>query len=186
MIPNIVGIDPGLASLGWAVAELLPAGPRLLSLGCLRTAPGKAALLKSEDNLARLRVLWRGLQTLADLKPVAIAIESQSWPRNASSAAKMAMPWGLICAMAEQLACPVIHISPQALKMAVTGKRDASKDEVEQALNGRAGFETLQNLLGRSGLPRGQWEHPVDAAGAIVAALDTEIGRAVGRTAELK
>lgn len=182
MTRRIVGIDPGFASLGWAVAELLTTGPRLVSVGCVRTAPGRDSVLKTTDNLARLRILWRGLQSLAELRPVALACEAQSWPRNAGAATKVGMTWGLVAALAESLAIPVIHIAPQALKLAVAGNRSASKGEVAAGVALRPGFELLGGLLDSSRLPAGQWEHPTDAAAAIVAALDTELGRAVKGT----
>lgn len=174
----ILGIDPGFSALGWAALELRPPGPHLLALGLLRTRPGEAALLKSEDNLARLRVLWRGLHALAELRPVAIAAEAQSWPRNASAAAKVASAWGLLAALAELLSVPVIHASPQAVKLHATGKRTASKIEVQNALEARPGFEDLARQLEAASIPASLAEHPVDACAVALAALDTELGRA--------
>jgi crossover junction endodeoxyribonuclease RuvC len=179
----ILGLDAGFASLGWAAVALMPDGPRLSALGVLRTGKGRASTLATEDNAQRARILWRGLRKIAEQwQPSAIAVESISWPRNAGVTGKMGIAWGMIFALAEHHRMPLIHTSPKEIKRAVTGRADASKEDVLAGLVARRGFGGhLLDDLRAADIPEGQWEHPVDAAAAIVAALDTDVVRALWR-----
>ena len=181
--PFILGIDTGFSTLGWAAVELAPEGPILREVGLLRTKPGEAARLKSEDNVARARLLWRGLADLERFAPRAIAIESQSWPRNAGAVAKIGITWGLVTALAEVWRVPLVHASPQQIKRDATGRRDASKDDVLEGLRNKPGFTNIHDLLEKAGVTRSMWEHPTDAAASVFAALDTEIIRAIWKAA---
>ena len=75
-----------------------------------------------------------------------------SFPRNASTAGKMSICWGVLAAIAEARGLPIVQASPQALKRAVTGSSSASKDEVEFALLKRFGNETEELFSGPDGL----------------------------------
>lgn len=68
------------------------------------------------------------------------------------------------------LGLPIVQATPQEVKRATTGARDASKDDVRAALERRYG--PLAAFLGA--LPDGEHEHPVDALAATVACLDSE------------
>lgn len=180
--PVVLGIDPGFASLGWAAVRLASSGPELLALGLVRTKKDPAARLASGDNLRRARELCRALvvDTPRLLGIRAFAVEAPSGMQNAGAATKVGIAWGVVATLAEQWDVPVAAMSPQALKKALTGKNDASKDDVLDALHNRPGFGNLYELL-KAAAPRSLWEHPVDAAAAVVAALDTDIIRAVRR-----
>jgi Holliday junction resolvasome RuvABC endonuclease subunit len=177
--PRIVlGLDVAFASLGWCAARVGRDRVELAGVGVVRTKPGEAALLKSEDNFQRLREIYRGLEELrAKWEPVGFAVEAQSWPRNAGAVAKIGMAWGVVASIAALWDLPVIHQSPQRIKKVTAGRNDASKDEVRAGLLTMRGFERLEDMLRAAGIPSSYWEHPVDAAGAIYAALDTELGR---------
>lgn len=191
---TILGLDVGFATLGWARVEVVGANAvRLQGLGLVTTAPGEAHRLKSEDNVARARALTRCLRLLICGQQLgAIAVESQSWPRNAGAVAKVAMAWGIVAALAEIEQVALVHRTPQEIKRYAAGRRDASKIEVLAGMCCRPGFSELERMLADAGCPvrrkpdgtprDGKWEHPVDAAAAIYAALDTEIVRALRRS----
>lgn len=177
----LLGLDTGFAAFGWAAVSLLPDGPRLADLGVIRTAKGRASLLATEDNAQRCREIWRALREMVQTwRPAALAVESQSWPRNAGTTAKCGMAWGLVFAIAEQHGLPVVHTSPKEIKRRVADRADASKEDVQRALEGRPGFHHLAQALEAAGLPSSMHEHAVDAAAAAFASIDTEIVRALG------
>lgn len=174
----VFGIDPGFASCGWATVQLLPEGrERVVDAGVVRTEKSakKRAVLASDDNHRRSVELFGALWRLvASQRVVAIAAESQSWPRNAGASAKVGMAWGVISAIAARLELPLVQASPQAVKRAICGRKDASKEDVLAALEQRYGVEQLEPILA---LPKTQQEHPSDALAAAVACLDSEIVR---------
>lgn len=201
----ILGIDGGFAGLGWAAAELLGDGPRLRAVGIIRTKPGERSL-KTEDNAERTRVLFNGLCAVQAKFPTvaAIAVESQSWPRvpirkparicpncqaeqpktpeeesfvNPATCGQLGMSFGAIFSFAALWELSLIQQSPQRIKKLTTGGNSATKEAVRLGLQQMRGFEGLEAMLHAAGIPSSYWEHPVDAAAAIYAALDTELGR---------
>ena len=178
----VLGLDPGFASFGWcalsltAAPSLLPVQLRAVAAGVLRTSKSAAKhhVYASDDNVARARDLWVRLSMLvAEFKPAALCAEAMSFPRNASAAAKVAISWGLLAALAEEHRLPLIQALPQAVKLACCGKKDASKDEVALAVANLTGMH--DGLLG--GVPKGQYEHPYDACAVAVACLGSDVLR---------
>jgi Holliday junction resolvasome RuvABC endonuclease subunit len=100
-----------------------------------------------------------------------IAIEAMSFPRNASSASKMSLTWGVISALSALWEIPMIQVSPQDIKEAVTGSRKASKALMETTLSKRY----PEVLTALEDVPMSRREHPYDALGAIVASLGSEV-----------
>lgn len=184
----LLGLDPGFTSLGWAAARLDSDGPDLVGVGLLRTAPGKASLLKTEDNAQRCRELYRGLEVVrARFEPVGVAMEAQSWPRvpdgrggmmvNPATCGALGMAFGIIFTFAALWDLPLLQQTPQRIKKLTTGFNNGTKEGVRIGLQQMRGFAGLEAMLEAEGIPKGFWDHPVDAAAAIYAALDTELGR---------
>lgn len=196
----ILGLDPGFASLGFAVLKLEATGPEVATLGVLRTKKSdkKMRVLAADDNIRRSREIIRPLDNLfvagnTDYvhrtygglfenrsQTTMVCAEKMSFPRNASAAAKMAMSWGMIVALLERYQLPLLQASPQDVKRRVTGKATATKDDVEKALCKRFG-RGLRRMV--SALPKGEHEHAFDALASAVACLDSEEGRAMLRFA---
>ena len=178
---RVLGIDPGLASLGYALVELTSEDVIVLSMGCVRTkkTDAKRKVRASDDNIERIREVFRNLYPLTD-GIMAICSESQSWPRNASACAKVGMAWGVIGALSELMDVPILQVSPQQLKKVVCGDGTASKAEVAAALNTRFGRDFSIELV-ENGVPSSAHEHPYDALGAIVSCLDDEVLRLARR-----
>lgn len=78
------------------------------------------------------------------------------------------MAWGVVATLAEACRVPILQVSPQELKLRVVGKKTASKEEVQQALEQRYGdlpWPPQRTLR----------EHAADGLGAIVACLDSDV-----------
>lgn len=132
---HILGIDGGLAHLGWCVA-LVNAGERpvVLDSGCFETvkrAEGTSADSHTERALELSAELQRIVQ---DWAPEAICAEAFSPPRDARNAAMLAWSWGVLCAVAQQHDLPIRAKSPMPLKRALTGNQTAKKDEMISAV----------------------------------------------------
>jgi Holliday junction resolvasome RuvABC endonuclease subunit len=66
---------------------------------------------------------------------------------------------------------PMMQPTPQRIKKALTGRRDASKKDIQDALVSR--YPDCEVLLGA--LAKTKREHAADALGAVVASLDSEL-----------
>lgn len=178
---RVLGLDPGFASVGWAVVDLFES-PQIHALGVLRTKQSnrKQAVLAAADNFRRARELGQALGNLVlEQRIDVVAAEAMSFPRSSSVAAKMAMCWGVLARICEEFDLPLVQASPQQIKRALTGNASASKDDVQASLAIR--FPNAIGLVG--GLPKGLHEHAFDAAGAAVACLTSDVIRAsVGRS----
>jgi crossover junction endodeoxyribonuclease RuvC len=120
----VIGIDPGLASTGYAVIAGPPARPRPVAVGTLRTSP-------RSPHAERLRDLHDGIAALIDEHPVeSAAIES--WFVHPMSRAAMAMAEarGAIIVALARAGIDVVEYSPNTIKQSVTGSGGADKAQV--------------------------------------------------------
>jgi Holliday junction resolvasome RuvABC endonuclease subunit len=193
-VSYVLGIDPGLSALGYAVVDL--SGDRVVDLGVVRTQKSdkKRRVLASDDNLRRAREVdaaLLGVLLARDgdrLLPcghpfgtnfAAICVESMSFPRNASAAAKVALSWGILAGLAGRFELPIVQASPQEIKKKLCGKKDASKDDVEAALKSAYGLDgsgrrgTAIGML--AGVPKSLHEHAWDALSAVAGCRDSDV-----------
>ena len=177
----VLGIDPGFASIGCAVFQLTTETEVPVLLEVVRTSKSSAKrnVRASDDNLDRAREIAAEFQRIIAAYDIRlICAETMSFPRNASAAAKMAICWGVIAALAHQHGIPVVQASPQEVKKALCGKKDASKEEVQEAVRSRYSAlrsEDNDTPAALRGIPRSLWEHPFDAAAAVVACRDSDV-----------
>ncbi len=174
----VLGIDPGFASVGYALLRPGTEGFVLLKMGVVRTEKWKPSKKRpkatkpsaSEDNVRRAQEIGSALLELLEGVDT-ICVEAMSFPRNASAAAKMAMFWGVLSTLALIRGLNVIQVSPQKIKIAVTGHNSAEKEEVQAALEKLFGAESV-DLSGITDVPKSLREHPFDALGAAVTCAD--------------
>ena len=171
----IVGVDPGLATMGVVLMELFPDKEIVRGATVFTTKPEtkKRAVRASDDNVRRATYLYTQLSKRLDKYEVnAICIEAQSWPRNASASAKVGISWGVIIAAAAERGLPMLQASPQAIKKALTGSNQASKLDVQAA---------VLTLYPGMKLPKQKTlrEHAADAVGAVVACFDSDVVKMV-------
>jgi len=181
---RLLGLDVALVNTGWALVHLPTAGgepPRLAGAGVVVTAKGDGdrELHPTLDATRRGAELYRAiLDVFAAADPDVVCVEAMSWPRHARATAAMALAWGALSPLI--MARPfVVARTPQVIKRAVTGKKSATKEEVQQALTVR--FPELPVVLRE--VARSRWEHPADALGAVVACLDSDEVRAMAKAA---
>jgi crossover junction endodeoxyribonuclease RuvC len=147
----VLGIDPGLSRTGYGVIEASGTTIRAVAAGVISTAPG--------DTVAsRLRELYDDLEgVVAQFAPEEVAIEEVFVNRNLQTATSVARASGVAMLAAARAGLAVFEYTPSAVKMAVAGYGDATKDQVQVMVARR---------LGLAGAPS-----PADAADALAVAL---------------
>jgi crossover junction endodeoxyribonuclease RuvC len=151
---RILGVDPGLTSVGWGLVEIVGNRVRHIAHGCIATKADRP----HAERLFSIYTAFRDV--LTTWLPVESAMEKLYFARNVSSALPVAEARGVLCmALAEQ-GLPVREFTPNAIKQAVTGTVRADKAQVQ---------EMVRLLLALDGIPKP--DHAADAlASAICAA----------------
>ena len=166
--------------IGWAIAKITPDGFEPLRMGLIQTKKSdkKLNVLSSDDNFRRGKEIGVAFIDLVTDPPegkfVAFCIERKSFPRNASSAAKVAYCWGVLCLLSVVTGVPVVQASPQEVKTKMCGKANASKAEVQAACVAIFG-DKIYKLV--EGIAKSNLEHPFDGLATMVACSDSEVLR---------
>jgi crossover junction endodeoxyribonuclease RuvC len=147
----VIGIDPGLATVGFGVIRTEEEQITPLSYGCIRTSDDK-------HTPQRLLEIYTEINELLEkYSPGIIAVEQLFFTRNVSSAMVVSEAKGVIFLAAAQRNIPVVEYTPAQVKQAVTGSGRADKRQMQ---------EMIKRLLGLEELPR-----PDDAADGLSIAL---------------
>jgi crossover junction endodeoxyribonuclease RuvC len=149
----ILGIDPGLARVGYGVIDVeeRPGGAqRLLDCGILRTDPGRSEGERMVEIARDLRVLIR------TWRPDLAAVEKFFFYRSSTTIA-VVQARGVLMMTLARFRVPVVEFPPMQIKLALAGHGHAAKDEV---------LEAVMRELNLSDPPR-----PDDAADALAVAL---------------
>lgn len=173
---HILGLDTGLKNYGWAVISFTAASDWLEDCGHILTEKSnkKLNVRAASDNIRRgCEVVQRLQAIMARWKPCLISIEAQSLVRNSSVNFQLGIGFGAAISEAARAGLPIVDFPPADIKFKLTGKRSASKDDVVEALVARKGYETFYALA--ANLAEGKWEHPADACGAAICALDCDV-----------
>ncbi len=115
---RILGIDPGLVVMGYALLE----GRELSAWGRFK---GKGTW---EERLFQGAQFVEG--KIDELSPDEVAIEAPFTGANPSSAIKLAHLKGALMYVVWKKGIPVYEYSPRQVKKAITGRGNASKQEV--------------------------------------------------------
>ena len=169
---KILAVDPGFASLGWAVVSFGGDGPTCEGAGVLRTKPDRSKL-KFNDNVDRARYLYTELKRLADHHKVRIvASEAQSWTRFSNADRSLALAFGVLASLGVEVGTPIIQLTPQDVKQRVCGKKTASKEDIKQAV-----FALVAGAEGCVGSIKAttQQEHAADAVAVALAAFEAPL-----------
>lgn len=151
MEKRILGLDPGLASLGFGCISIIPnQSVKLIDFGIIQT-PAKT------DIGDRLHTIYQDLHLLIERsQPHLVAIEKFFFYRM-SNTILVAQARGVILLVLSQHQLLIQEFTPAQVKQALTGYGNASKQEVQAA---------VQRELQLDSIPR-----PDDAADALAIAL---------------
>jgi len=148
---RILGVDPGLAILGWSIVEASTGEVSLVELGTIQTEAGNSMT-------KRLTLIFSGLNDLIDcFHPSVLALETLFILKSAKTLAQVGHSRGVILLSAGLKNLEVCEYAPRQIKMALTGYGGAEKMQVQQM---------VKKLLNLRDIPR-----PDDAADAVAVAL---------------
>jgi crossover junction endodeoxyribonuclease RuvC len=165
---RVLGIDPGVAVMGYGVVERVRGKFRLVTFGVIRTPVG-------ETHARRLMALRSGLVEIATKHaPEVVAVERLFFTTNVKTAMAVGQASGVALATAAEAGLEVTDYTPNEVKQSVVGYGGATKSQVQSM---------VAALLGLDEPPR-----PPDAADACALAichlnrsgLRAAIGRATG------
>ena len=147
----ILGIDPGLATLGYGVIEVVGDKRKLIQFGTLTTPAG-------EPMPQRLRAIFQGMNQLMDIyQPDDVAFEELFFSKNITTGMAVSAARGVALVAVVQRTDNLYEYTPMQIKQAVTGYGGADKHQVQQM---------VKMLLNMKDIAR-----PDDAADALAVAL---------------
>jgi crossover junction endodeoxyribonuclease RuvC len=122
---RIVGIDPGSIRCGYGVIACREGQYAVVEYGVIEAGRRTRALPQ------RLRFIFDRLRSVLERTcPHEAAVESTFYARNAQSLAKLAQARGVALVALALSDIPVVEYSPRTVKQAVTGRGDATKEQV--------------------------------------------------------
>ena len=147
----ILGIDPGLARLGYGVIEADGDRRRVIQYGML-TTPAGVPMPK------RLQQLWQGMNQLLDIyQPDEVAFEELFFSKNITTGMSVSMARGVALVAVAERTENLYEYTPMQIKQAVTGYGGADKHQVQMM---------VKMLLNMKEIAK-----PDDAADALAVAL---------------
>ena len=147
----ILGIDPGVATIGFGLVRAERNRNQLLRYGVITTPPGiplSNRLLQISNDMEEL---------IHAFHPDEMAVEELFFTKNITTGIAVAHGRGVILLAAEKLGVPVFEYTPMQVKQAVVGYGKAEKRQV---------MLMTQRLLHMKEVPR-----PDDAADALALAI---------------
>ena len=148
---RILGIDPGVAIVGFGVIESDCGQQRMIQYGAITTQAGLPLA-------TRLVQIGNGLEQLIEqFQPDELAIEELFFSKNITTGIAVAHGRGVVLYTAEKMQIPIYEYTPMQVKQAVVGYGLAEKKQV---------MDMTRRLLKLKSIPR-----PDDAADALAIAI---------------
>ena len=124
---RIIGIDPGLARVGYGIIEVLNGKKNMLDCGIIETD-------KDKKEIDRLYEIFNDLNELIEnWKPDSAAVEKFFFYRS-STTISVVQARGVIMMVLGSKNIQVSEYSPAQIKLTITGSGKASKKEVLDAV----------------------------------------------------
>jgi len=147
----VLGIDPGLSTLGYGLIEARGHKIRAVAAGVIRTDRALEVSLRLADLHSDLEAL------IVEHRPDEAAIEQVFVNRNLQTATSVGRASGVVLLALAQQQVPVSEYTPSAVKRALTGYGKADKAQMKKVVAMRLGLERSPT--------------PADAADALAIAI---------------
>jgi crossover junction endodeoxyribonuclease RuvC len=148
---KVLGIDPGLATVGYGLVEEAQGSFREIDFGHISTSADMERCQRLDLIFSNVRLL------IAKFSPDELAVEKLFFCKNVRTALQVGEARGAIFTAAAQENTPVFEYTPLQVKQAVAGYGRAGKKQVQQMVT---------QLLRLGEIPK-----PDDAADALAIAL---------------
>ena len=148
---RILGIDPGIATIGFGVLDSEKNSHKLINCGVI-TTPAHTSLS------SRLEQIYDDMLQLLELfKPDAVSIEELFFNTNQKTGIDVAQARGVTVLAAAQAGLPIYEYTPLQVKSSITGYGRAEKQQVQ---------EMTRTILHLKEVPK-----PDDTADAVALAI---------------
>ena len=162
----ILGIDPGLATLGYGVIHTENDRHRLIQYGVLTTRPAQTLPM-------RLNSLYKGMNQLLDTySPDEVAFEELFFSKNITTGMAVSSARGVSLLAVAQRTDEIYEYTPMQIKQAVTGYGKADKHQIQ----------TMVRMM----LSLGEIPRPDDAADALAVAITHANSMRAGQMFKIK
>lgn len=137
---KILGIDPGMAIVGYGLVEIDNDEINLITSGSIQTE-------KNNSDSKRLLEIYNDLSTIVDkYKPDCASVEKLFFFKNQKTVIPVAEARGVILTVLEKYNIPTFEYTPMEVKQVLTGYGRAEKKEVEQMVRLTLQRENLPKL----------------------------------------
>jgi len=148
---SVLGIDPGIATTGFAILEKKEEDIKLVEFGVIKTSKGA-------ELGERLGILHKELDTIFSSHKIDfVAVEKIFFNSNLKTVMSVSEARGVVLLTSHMHKKRVYEYTPLEIKSAITGFGRATKSEIQH---------TLKAIFGLTDIPK-----PDDAADAIATAL---------------
>ena len=137
---KILGIDPGIAIVGYGLIEVENSEITLLTSGSIQTD-------KKLSDSKRLLEIYNDLTTIVEkYKPDCASVEELFFFKNQKTVIPVAEARGVIITVLEKFNIPTYSYTPMEVKQVLTGYGRAEKKEVEQMVKITLNSDNLPKL----------------------------------------
>ena len=140
----ILGIDPGTLIMGYGLIHIKGKKMELIQMGVLHLSKLGSHELKLK------KIFERTLQLVDEYKPDEFAVEAPFYGKNVQSMLKLGRAQGVAMSAALYRNIPIFEYAPKKIKMAITGKGTASKEQVALMLKSMLNINEMPKHLDAS------------------------------------
>src|SRR5574344_934160 len=124
---RILGIDPGIAIVGYCIVDIDKDEYRLITSGSIQTD-------KNKSDSGRLYEICQDLEIIKKYSPDCAGVEKLYFFKNQKTIIPVAQARGVIMMTLEKYSINAVEYTPIVVKQTITGYGRASKDEVACAV----------------------------------------------------
>lgn len=137
---RIIGIDPGMAIVGYSIVDIEENENLLVASGSIQTC-------KNRSDSSRLLEIQNDICTLVEkYRPDVASVEKLFFFKNAKTIIPVAEARGVILTALEKYEVPIYEYTPMVVKQVITGYGRATKEEVGRIVELSVKYDKLPKL----------------------------------------
>lgn len=140
----ILGIDPGTTIMGYGIIHIKDSKMELIQMGVLHLSKLQSHELKLK------KIFERTLQLVDEYKPDELAVEAPFFGKNVQSMLKLGRAQGVAMSAGLYRNVPIFEYAPKKIKLAITGRGTASKEQVAAMLKSILNIKEMPKHLDAS------------------------------------